>query len=116
MIDSNDPEVTVEVLYTYTYRAINEIELESSAMRVRKTYRVNVPKNLIINSCNLQLNDPVGQGMCKNLIALVTECVLTLIFFSSLGEFGIVYKARLSKGFNKSFSEVVAVKTLKGYK
>lgn len=31
-----------------------------------------------------------------------------------LGEFGIVYKARLSKGFNKSFSETVAVKTLKG--
>ena len=80
-------------------------------MRVRKTYRVNVPKNLIVNSCNLQLNDPVGQGMCKNFIA---ECVLTF-FFSSLGEFGIVYKARLSKGFNKSFSEVVAVKTLKGY-
>ena len=30
------------------------------------------------------------------------------------GEFGIVYKARLSKGFNKPYSEVVAVKTLKG--
>ena len=30
------------------------------------------------------------------------------------GEFGIVYKARLSKGFNKPYNEVVAVKTLKG--
>ena len=30
------------------------------------------------------------------------------------GEFGIVYKAQLSKGFNKPYSEVVAVKTLKG--
>ena len=49
------------------HRAIKEMteldEYELSAMRVRKTYRVNVPKNLMINSCNLQLNDPVGQGI-----------------------------------------------------
>ena len=69
------------VLLNLHNRAINEIELdkyESSAMRVRKTYRVNVPKNLIINSCNLQLNDPVGQGMCKNLIALVITFIFIL--------------------------------------
>lgn len=35
---------------------------ELSDMRVRRTYRVNVPQSLIINSCNLQLNEPVGQG------------------------------------------------------
>ena len=33
-------------------------------MRVRKTLRLNVPKQLIIDSCNLQLDEPVGQGMC----------------------------------------------------
>ena len=31
-----------------------------------------------------------------------------------VGEFGIVYKGKLSKGFNTSFSEIVAIKTLKG--
>ena len=31
-----------------------------------------------------------------------------------VGEFGIVYKGNLSKGFNTSFSEIVAIKTLKG--
>lgn len=31
-----------------------------------------------------------------------------------LGEFGIVYKALLKKGFIESYSETVAVKTLKG--
>ena len=30
------------------------------------------------------------------------------------GEYGIVYKGRLAKGFNRAFSEVIAVKTLKG--
>ena len=30
------------------------------------------------------------------------------------GEYGIVYKGRLAKGFNTAFSEVIAVKTLKG--
>lgn len=30
------------------------------------------------------------------------------------GEFGIVYKGLLKKGFNEGFSETVAVKTLKG--
>lgn len=35
-------------------------------------------------------------------------------FFCSLGEFGIVYKALLKQGFNKGFTEIVAVKTLKG--
>ena len=40
--------------------------------------------------------------------------VFTYIFTLFSGEFGIVYKARLSKGFNRPYSEVVAVKTLKG--
>jgi len=31
-----------------------------------------------------------------------------------LGEYGIVYKGRLSKEFNTAFSETIAVKTLKG--
>ena len=58
---------SIDCRYYCLHRAIKEmIELdkyESSAMRVRKTYRVKVPKNLMINSCNLQLNDPVGQGI-----------------------------------------------------
>ena len=32
----------------------------------------------------------------------------------NVGEFGIVYKGLLKKGFNEGFSETVAVKTLKG--
>ena len=40
--------------------------------------------------------------------------VFKLLFFSVLGQYGIVYKGRLSKGFTKGFREVVAVKTLKG--
>ena len=69
-----------------------------------------MPQSLVINSCNLQLNESVGQGTINHVSAIV--------MFSSLspvaGEFGIVYKGRLSKGFNKSFGTVVAVKTLKG--
>ena len=40
--------------------------------------------------------------------------MLLILSTTCIGEFGIVYKARMSKGFNKSFTEVVAVKTLKG--
>ena len=32
----------------------------------------------------------------------------------SSGEYGIVYKGKLSEGFNTGFSQIVAVKTLKG--
>ena len=35
-------------------------------------------------------------------------------FLCYTGEFGIVYKAQLSKGFSTRISEIVAVKTLKG--
>lgn len=31
-------------------------------MKVRNTYRVNVPKHMIIDSCNLKLNESIGQG------------------------------------------------------
>ena len=42
-------------------------ELKSSAndnehIRVRSSYREKVPKHLVIDSCNLQLNESVGQG------------------------------------------------------
>ena len=31
-------------------------------MTVRKSMRIKVPKNLIIDSANLELDEPVGQG------------------------------------------------------
>lgn len=34
--------------------------------------------------------------------------------FFTVGEFGIVYKGQLKKGFSENYSEPVAVKTLKG--
>ena len=43
---------------------------------------------------------------------IIAVCILALCFNS--GEFGIVYKGLLQKGFSEAFSEIVAVKTLKG--
>ena len=36
------------------------------------------------------------------------------MYFHHAGEFGIVYKGMLKKGFIEGYSETVAVKTLKG--
>jgi hypothetical protein len=40
-----------------------EDKFEMSHVRVRRTYRENVSKKLLIPSCNLHLKEPVGQGM-----------------------------------------------------
>ena len=40
----------------------NDSSSELFHMRVRSMYRVKVPKTLIIDSCNLKLNESVGQG------------------------------------------------------
>ena len=37
-----------------------------------------------------------------------------MFVFSLAGEFGIVYKALLKRGFGEGYNETVAVKTLKG--
>ena len=80
-------------------------------MVVSKDLQKDVPKHLVIDSCNIQLNESVGQGT-------VCYCAIDAVFHYSLcfntGEYGIVYKGRLAKGFNTAFSEVIAVKTLKG--
>ena len=39
---------------------------------------------------------------------------ITIIIVNIIGEFGIVYKGKMSEGFNKPFDQIVAVKTLKG--
>ena len=55
------------------------------------------------------------------LMQVIQACIANqlLTVFDSLyvyvGEYGIVYKGRIAKGFNKPFSQVVAVKTLKGH-
>ena len=41
---------------------------------------------------------------------IIVSLTLSLV----AGEYGIVYKGKLSQGFNTGFNEVVAVKTLKG--
>lgn len=38
--------------------------------RVNPKYTANLPRNLLIPSCNLHLNEPVGQGM--NTITIIT--------------------------------------------
>ena len=42
-----------------------------SHMRVRSTYKEKVPKHLIIDSCNLKLNESVGQGDIVNVVSYV---------------------------------------------
>ena len=41
-----------------------------SHMRVRCTYKEKVPKHLIIDSCNLKLNETVGQGDIVNVVSM----------------------------------------------
>ena len=43
-----------------------------------------------------------------------TNLRITVIFQFNSGEFGIVYKGLLKRSFSESFSQTVAVKTLKG--
>ena len=57
------------------------------------------------------MNEPVGQGKFR---ILFKECIYITSITDLTGEYGIVYKAKLAKGFNTGFSEIVAVKTLKG--
>ena len=42
-----------------------------SHMRVKGTYKEKVPKHLIIDSCNLKLNESVGQGDIVNVVSYV---------------------------------------------
>ena len=76
------------------------------SIQVQSSFSLDVDKDLLINSCNLQLGKIVGQGI----IISYSHLNLTIV----LGEFGIVYKALLKEGYNKKYSETVAVKTLKG--
>ena len=81
-------------------------------MMVRRslTEKMEVPRHLIIDSCNLQLNEQVGQGTSE-----FTFCHwLSISLLRMLGEDGVVYKGRMARHFNTGFSQVVAVKTLKG--
>lgn len=65
---------------------------------------------MVIPACNLQLGNSIGQGPLESLKFTV---VLQILFIYT-GEFGIVYKAQLKSTFNDTFSQTVAVKTLKG--
>lgn len=51
-------------IYIFMLSASNEMEInELWHISVQRSFKVDVPKHLIIDSCNLQLNEPVGQGM-----------------------------------------------------
>ena len=69
----------------------------------------NIPKELMIKSCNLDLGKTVGQG---NISIIFKK--LVIYNFDSKGEFGIVYKSRLKTSHHDTISDTVAVKTLKG--
>ena len=77
------------------------------SIQVQSSFSLDVDKDLLINSCNLQLGKIVGQGI----IISYSHLNLTIV----LGEFGIVYKALLKEAGHPGYnSETVAVKTLKG--
>ncbi len=84
-------------------------DLNRHVMTVNSSFNLNVPNSLMVNSCNLQLGKSVGQG-----IVVSRSYIQYLLLPFHPGEFGIVYKAKLRKGFNEDYSETVAVKTLKG--
>ena len=71
------------------------------------THKTKMP---IIKSCNLKLNETIGQGK-HNYINIMQQLAGTRLY---VGEFGIVYKAYLSKECSRLGRDLVAVKTLKG--
>ena len=80
-------------------------------MSVNSKLSLDLPKTFLVNSCNLQLGKTIGQG---TLCSSKNPDKYKLIIVSISGEFGIVYKALLKKGFIEGYTETVAVKTLKG--
>ena len=70
----------------------------------------DIPDHLIISATNIQLMDPIGQGLCISLMIKANVSV-GIIY---VGEFGVVYKGHIVKGLGQSITNVVAVKTLKG--
>ena len=61
---------------------------------------------------DITLLDSIGEGVYNyTAVGLVSSLTLTLLFYS--GEFGIVYKGRVSTAGSRSYKEV-AVKTMKG--
>ena len=71
---------------------------------MRGTIKAKLSPALIINSTNLRVMDPIGQGI---LVAILILLLLKLV----AGEFGIVYKGYIV---DQYIDEVVAIKTLKG--
>lgn len=49
-------------------------------MRVRSTLRDDVPKHLIIDSCNLKLNESVGQGMYFSYYDYISTHSYTILY------------------------------------
>lgn len=83
-------------------------------MSVHSKLSIDMSRELLVNSCNLQLGKTIGQGKMFIVIHPQFDCITVAIFFST-GEFGIVYRGLLKKSFTEGFSKTVAVKTLKGY-
>ena len=88
-----------------------------SRARIKTTYVRQMTQNLIIMHEQLTLLEKIGQGtyMCIGHWNPLHGSKGMVLFPSSPGEFGIVYKATLAPNDNTVGPEIrVAVKTLKG--
>ena len=88
---------------------------------VPRAYRNDIPDHLIISATNIQLMDPIGQGIYA---VICRHCKIhgesykifsrNNVIISYTGEFGVVYKGHIVKDLGQTITDVVAVKTLKG--
>ena len=85
---------------------------EMKTFSVQSSYKLNLPKCLIIPSSNIKLLETVGQGIINVYCASQKLKLIMSLYFS--GEFGIVYKGHTIKNLGQIVTDVVAVKTLKG--
>lgn len=85
---------------------------EMKNFSVQSSYKLNLPRYLIIPSSNIKLLETVGQGII-NVMYVVHYKKITLLLYLS-GEFGIVYKGHIIKILGQIVTDIVAVKTLKG--
>ena len=93
--------------------SLDAVDLDSlpNKITVQSSYKLNLPRHLLIHAANIKLMEPIGQG---------DEMQVTIVLFNihrdvyTVGEFGIVYKGYIVKEQGRIMTDTVAVKTLKG--